>query len=224
MKKQLSYIIFLVDRSGSMISIKKDMVGGFNAFIAEQKKIKGDCKVFFYQFDTNYDTVYEGIDLNYVKDLDDNTYQPRGGTALYPSFGKTIKDIGKKLAAMSEGERPERILFITITDGEHNSSLSKVNGETVDHETFHQFTSKEIKNMVEHQTKIYKWNFIYIGANQDTWAVGNSMGYSKGTTLNYVANSVGVSDMFDKLNKGVTSYRLSSINKKFTFDEKQTND
>ena len=220
MKKNLTYIIFVVDRSGSMSSIKKDMIGGFNAFIAEQKKIKGDCKVFFYQFDTDYDTVYEGIDLNHVKDLDDNTYQPRGGTALYPSFGKTIEDIGKKLTTMSEDEKPERILFVTITDGEHNSSISKVNGETVNYETFHEFTSKEVKSMVEHQTQIYKWDFAYIGANQDAWAVGSSMGVCN--NLNYVASAKGTRAMFDSLSKSTSVYRASSKKKSFTFTEEES--
>lgn len=221
MKKDLTYIIFVVDRSGSMSSIKKDMIGGFNAFIAEQRKIKGDCKVFFYQFDTEYDTVYESIDLNSVKDLNENTYQPRGGTALYPSFGKTIEDIGKKLSLMPEEERPERVLFVTITDGEHNSWLSKVNEvEVWKIKDFHQFTDDQVKNMVEHQEQVYDWDFAYIGANQDAWAVGSSMGVSN--NLNYVASSKGTGDMWKNLSDSTKTYRAAGVKQKFTFEQTTT--
>ncbi len=220
MKKNLTYIIFVVDRSGSMGSIKKDMIGGFNAFIAEQKKIAGDCKVFFYQFDTEYDAVYEGIDLNKVKDLDEKTYVPRGGTALYPSFGKTIEDIGKRLAGLDEEDRPERILFVTITDGEHNSSICRINGDNIDWNKFHQFTDVEVKNMVEHQSSVYKWDFAYIGANQDAWAVGSSMGVAN--NLNYIASAAGTKAMFDSLNESTTKYRSSTTKKSFTFEEETT--
>lgn len=221
MKKDLCYIVFCVDRSGSMSSIKKDMIGGFNSFIAEQRKIKGDCKVFFYQFDTEYDTVYENIDLNNVKDLTDNTYQPRGGTALYPAFGKTIEDIGKKLSAMPEDERPERVLFVTITDGEHNSLLSKVNDVEVQKiKDFHQFTDTQVKNMVEHQEQVYGWDFAYIGANQDAWAVGSSMGVSN--NLNYVASTSGTNDMWRNLSNSTKAYRAAGVKQKFTFEQTTT--
>lgn len=215
MKKDLTYIIFVVDRSGSMSSIKNDMIGGFNAFIKEQRKIKGDCKVFFYQFDTDYDTVYEGVDLNSVSELTDKTYVPRGGTALYVSLGKTIEDMGKKLSAMPEDERPERILFVTITDGEDNSWLNVINGKRIEGE-FHQFTANQVKNMVEHQTQVYNWDFAYIGANQDAWAVGATMGVSN--NLNYVANSEGTTEMWDKLSAGTSTYRGSSKKVAFKFE------
>jgi hypothetical protein len=217
MKKNLTYIIFVVDRSGSMSSICKDMIGGFNSFIKKQKKINGDCKVFFYQFDTDYDTVYENLDLQLVADLTDKTYVPRGGTALYPSLGKTIEDIGKRLSAMSENERPERVLFVTITDGEHNSSLENVNGKRIDRKTFHQFTADQVKSMVEHQTQVYKWDFAYIGANQDAWAVGSSMGVSN--NLNYVASAAGTKNMFDNLSDSTATYRSSEKKRNFTFNK-----
>lgn len=217
MKKDLTYIIFVVDRSGSMSSICKDMIGGFNSFIKKQRKISGDCKVFFYQFDTDYDTVYESLDLNKVPDLTDKTYIPRGDTALYPSLGKTIEDMGKRQADLSENERPERILFVTITDGEHNASISRVNGDQIDYNKFHQFTSDQVKSMVEHQEQVYKWDFAYIGSNQDVWDVGSKMGISN--NLNYVASAAGTSDMFDNLEKSTTTYRSSKEKICFKFNK-----
>lgn len=220
MRKNLTYIIFVVDRSGSMAAIRSDMIGGFNAFIKEQRKTKGDCKVFFYQFDTEYDAVYEGIDLNTVKELNEDTYIPRGGTALYPSLGKTVEDIGKKLATLPENERPERVLFVTITDGEHNSALNRVNGNGIDVK-FHQFTVEQVKSMVQHQEQVYNWDFAYIGANQNTWKVGSSMGVSN--NLNYVASAEGTKAMFANLADSTTKYRASVSKEKFSFEADTTN-
>jgi len=199
MKSGLTYIIFVIDRSGSMSSIRTDMIGGFNAFIKAQRKANiGDCRVFAYQFDTEYTTIFENLDVNKVPELTEATYQPRGGTALYNSLGKTINDIGVKLAALPESERPEKVLVVTITDGEDNSVLSNVP------ESF-QYTSTKVKEMVKHQNENYKWDFAYIGANQDAWAVGSSMGVSN--NLNYVADSAGTAYAFDNLTKSTLSYR-----------------
>ena len=208
MKKNLTYIIFVVDRSGSMSSIAKDMIGGYNAFIKAQKDANaGDCKVFFYQFDTQYDAVYENVDINHVAELTDKTYVPRGGTALYCSLGKTIKNIGEKLSNLNESERPERVLIATITDGEDNSLLER--NEIYD--------SEQVKEMIKHQTEKYGWDFVYIGANQNAWAVGNKMGIAGNTKLNYVASAKGTSEMFDKLSKGTLSYRSATAKAAFAF-------
>lgn len=208
MKENLTYLIFVVDRSGSMASIYKDMIGGFNSFIKVQRDAKiGDAKVFFYQFDTEYEAVHEGVSLEDVPDLTDKTYIPRGGTALYCSLGKTINDMGARLANMPENERPEKVFVITITDGEDNEKLDG------NHEVY---TSDKVKEMIKHQTENYKWDFAYIGANQDAWSVGSGMGYSSGTTLNYVASAAGTAYMFDKLSQDTSNYR-SVKGAKFTF-------
>jgi len=210
MKKGLTYIIFVIDRSGSMSSIKKDMIGGFNSFIKAQRDSNiGDCRVFAYQFDTEYSTIFENLDVNKVADLTDATYQPRGGTALYNSLGKTINDIGAKLAALSESERPEKVLVVTITDGEDNSTLTNF-PEAV------QYNAEKVKGMVTHQTEVYKWDFAYIGANQDAWAVGGSMGVAN--NLNYVADSHGTAVAFDNLTKSTLRYRSAAPATAFAFN------
>jgi hypothetical protein len=117
------------------------------------------------------------------------------------------------LAGLPENERPEKVLFCTITDGEHNSNLE---GDA------YQFTADQVKQMVEHQTEIYDWDFVYIGANQDSWAVGQTIGNNVGTTLNYVATAAGTTNMFDSLNSNTITYRSATIKKKFTFEEEQT--
>lgn len=216
MKSGLTYIIFVIDRSGSMESIRTDMIGGFNAFIREQQAAKpGDCRVFAYKFDTVYEPMFEDKALAEVPELTKENYEPRGSTALYDSLAKTIVDIGARLAALPEDQRPERVLVVTITDGEDNSHLSG--------KEFTKYTSAQVKEMVDHQRTVYSWDFVYIGANQDAWAVGGSMGYASSSTLNYVADSDGTAYAFDKLSKGVTSYRCCAAKADFAFDADDKN-
>ncbi len=210
MKKYLTYIIFVIDRSGSMESIRNDMIGGFNSFIKTQKEANiGECRVFAYKFDTDYEIIFENMDINSVPLLDENSYQPRGGTALYDSLGFTIDNMGKRLANTDEDERPEKVLIVTITDGQDNSHVENI--KECEH-----YTSQKVKEMVKHQTENYKWDFAYIGANQDAWAVGTSMGVAGNSTLNYAATSRGTAQAFQTLGASTITYR-SSVGKAFSF-------
>lgn len=210
MKQGLSYIIFLIDRSGSMSSIQKDMIGGFNTFIKTQKNANiGECRVFAYKFDTDYEVVFENVDINSVPELNEKNYQPRGGTALYDSLGFTIDNMGKRLANTEELERPEKVLVVTITDGEDNDHLDNVNDV--------RYTSEKVKEMIKHQTERYKWDFAYIGANQDAWAVGTSIGCAN--NLNYAATSKGTATAFATLGASTIRYRSCADAFSFTDDE-----
>jgi len=194
MKSGLTYLIFVIDRSGSMASIRDDMIGGFNTFIKTQKDAKlGDCKVFAYKFDNIYETMFEDIDLNDVPQLDRNNYVPRDMTALYDAVGTTIDNMGLRLAAMKEKDRPEKVLVVTITDGEENSSRK--------------FNQQNVADKIKTQREQFNWDFAYIGANQDAWAVGHSIGYQAGTTLDYVADSQGTAYAFRKLCASTSAYR-----------------
>lgn len=201
MKKNLCWLVFCIDKSGSMTKIKDDMIGGFNSYIDSQIKANlGEARVFGYAFDTYYETLFENVDINLAPRLDATNYVPRGGTALYDSLGKTITDIGKRLADLAEADRPEKVLVITITDGEDNSHLSG--------NEFKQYSSTEVKDMVKHQSDVYNWDFAYIGANQDVWAVGASMGITgSASNLGYVADKAGTAYAFDNLAKSSTFYR-----------------
>lgn len=210
MKSGLTYLIFVIDRSGSMQSIRADMIGGFNSFIKSQQDANlGDCRVFAYKFDTTYEPMFEDIDLKQVPLLDNKSYDPRGGTALYDSLGKTIVDIGARLAALPEDQRPEKVLVVTITDGEDNDHLRN--------EGVTRYNSTSVAELVKQQTEKYSWDFAYIGANQDSWAVGASMGYSKGTTLDYAADSEGTACAFASLDSSARSYRSAGVGVKFSF-------
>lgn len=194
MKKDYTKIVFVVDRSGSMNSIANDVIGGYNKFISDQKALKhGTCDVSFYQFDTLYEIVYENTPIEFVKDLDKNTFVPRGYTALLDAVGNTIKNVGNHLEKLQESERPEKVLIVIITDGNENSS--------------HTYTWDQVKKSVEHQTNVYNWQFTYIGANQDAWSVGENLGIARGASLTYAANSKGSADMFASLSSNTTAYR-----------------
>lgn len=187
-KQDLTEIIVVLDRSGSMRSIKTDMEGGFDAFIAEQRKLPGECSVTLAQFDTVHEIVYAG---RLLADIPPLNLEPRGMTALLDAMGKTITATGSRLAALPDEQRPERVLFVVITDGEENSSV-----ET---------TREAVLSMVKHQTDVYKWQFVYFGANQDAIAAARDMGISM--AANFQADAHGTSKALHNLNVGTRSYR-----------------
>lgn len=188
MKQGLAEIVVVLDRSGSMQSIRDDMVGGFDSFIKEQQKVPGECNVTLAQFDDNYELVYSGISLMNVPSLD---LVPRGGTALMDAVGRTINEVGARLKATPEDQRPERVLFVILTDGHENASK--------------EFTKTRIFDMVTHQRTKYKWEFVYIGANQDSFTEAQGLGIA--TSENFKANAGGVRGMSVNMSVGTRSYR-----------------
>ena len=179
-----------------MESIRKDMIGGFNNFIKEQLKVPTDCKVSFYQFDTydpKVETVYEKRSLKEVPPLTAETFVPRGGTPLLDAVATVVKKVGSRLAETPESDRPEKVLVVVITDGEENSS--------------DEWTGEQVKQIIEHQEEKYKWEFVYLGANQNAWAVGGNLGFKASSTLAYVASAGGTKGMWDSLSDKTAKYR-----------------
>ena len=179
MKKDFTKIVFVFDKSGSMVSIARDMIGGFNSFVDNQRLVKGMCTVTLHQFDDIYETTYNNVNISDVVKLTSDTYKPRGSTALLDAVGKTINDLGKELSDLKEKDRPEKVIIVIITDGEENASK--------------EFTSENIKAMIQHQTEVYKWQFTFLGANQDSWSTGEALGIAGNNTLNYQSTGVNAS-------------------------------
>jgi hypothetical protein len=181
-RADLTHLYFLLDRSGSMQSIKTDTEGGFAAFIEEQRAGVGECRVTLAQFDNEYDVVYADKPLTDVPLLD---LQPRGSTALLDAMGRTVTEAGQKLDSMSEDERPGTVIVAIMTDGLENASQ--------------EWTHPAIKALVEQQTRQYGWQFLYMGADQDAIEVGvglgvaaaNSVRYGRGKTREAMAASAG---------------------------------
>lgn len=210
MKENYTHIVLLVDRSGSMRSIKNDMEGGIETFMEKQKKEIGTCTVTAAHFDTDYEILFNRVPIDQVEKV---TIVPRGGTALIDSMSQLINEVGIDLSSLEEDERPDRVLFITITDGEENSSR--------------EFTNEQLKDLIKEQEDKYKWNFTYIGANQDAFANASKFGGKFSNSLNYKATADGVDKMWDKLSDATSRYRnvtnlnLSSDSFKFTEEEQK---
>jgi hypothetical protein len=155
MKKGLSEIVLILDESGSMNSSKSDTIGGVNGFLKSQQKIRGEASITLVKFSDYYKIVNDAAPLDDVVFLDESNYIPSNTTALFDAVGKTIDNIGKRLAETPEGSRPEKVIFAIITDGLENASSM--------------FSQKQIFSMVTHQKEKYNWDFIFLGADIDTW-------------------------------------------------------
>ncbi len=194
MKNDYSHVAIVLDRSGSMESVKSDTIGGFNEFLKKQKQETGSCTFSLVQFDHEYEVLEDFKDINKVSELNNKTFSPRGMTALYDAVGRTITSIGKKLSEMKEEDRPERVIFVIVTDGLENSSK--------------EFTSDKISEMISHQTNIYKWQFMFLGANQDAIFAAGQIGIKSGNAMSYAATGTGVTKLFvQNLSKTVSNYR-----------------
>lgn len=172
---QRTLIAVLLDRSGSMESIKSDAEGGFNAFIAEQAAHPGEAKVTLAQFDTEYEVVYADRPIADVPPLE---LQPRGMTALFDGVGRLITDVGAELAALSESERPGHVIVVVMTDGHENASV--------------EWTHEAVSAAIRRQERNYSWDFLFLAANMDAVAVGQRLGFAADKSLTYAASSGGV--------------------------------
>ena len=196
-KKDFSEIICIIDRSGSMGSIRNDSIFGFNTFLQEQKKLPGEANLTLILFDDEYLVVHNNVNIQDVPELTEKTYVPRGWTALLDAIGKTIVTVGERLDKTPEENRPEKVIVAILTDGEENDS--------------EEYTSKEkINEMITHQREKYNWQFIFLGANQDAFKTGGSLGINSADTFNFAANSVGTRSAYNNMTKTVSSYRTNS--------------
>ena len=168
MRNDLTDITVVIDRSGSMASTKSDAEGGLNTFVEEQKRQPGNGVYSLVQFDTVYEWVHRAMNL---KDVPPFTLVPRGSTALLDAVGRAVVETGERLAAMPEADRPGLVVFVIVTDGEENSSR--------------EYTKAAVKEMIERQRNVYKWQFTFIGANQDAFAEAGAVGIPMAAALNY---------------------------------------
>lgn len=172
-------ITFVLDRSGSMVAIKDETIGGFNRLLEDQRELaaKGnlDTRVTLYQFDDKHETLYTARPVAEAPDLTPHTFVPRGFTALNDAIGQAIVKTGARLEAMDEDQRPGRVLFVILTDGGENASQ--------------EYRGEHLKRMITHQTDTYGWDFTFIGANQDAFLTAAQLGI--GSSLSYGANAAG---------------------------------
>ena len=200
-------IIVVLDRSGSMHKIKDDTIGGFNQFLKEQKKQKGKAKMTLILFDDRYEPAFHGIDIQDVKELNENTFVPRGMTALLDAIGKTINSTYSSIKSSKKKDRPEQVVFVVITDGRENDSK--------------EFTRETIFNMITEMKEKDKWEFMFLGANQDAIKEGGQYGFAADSSLNYSATPKGVSTSYMAMSDKIVVYRSTGKLDAFTDDERK---
>lgn len=183
-------IVTILDRSGSMSSIRADMEGGFKTFIAEQKALPGECLCSLYQFDNKFEVVYENKPIAAVDDL---MLIPRGGTALLDAVGSTIALVGEQLAALAEEKRPGAVVIQIITDGQENSSK--------------EYKLADVKASIERQQKEFNWQFLYLGVQDSTFNDAKNLGIAQAAMFN--ASGVGVRGMYSQTSEATKGYRAS---------------
>lgn len=174
-----SLIAVLLDRSGSMQSIKSDTEGGLAAFFEEQRKVEKTVRVTFAQFDTEYECLYSNTPLEQVPPP---VLYPRGGTALYDAIGKLITDIGAELASRPESDRPGTVIVVILTDGHENSSR--------------EWTHSAVRSLIQQQQDQYNWDFLFLGANMDAVQIGTELGFAPQQSITYGAAPAGVQGVF----------------------------
>lgn len=192
MKRNLTELVFILDRSGSMAGLERDTIGGFNSMLEKQKKTEGDAVVTTVLFDSEYELLHDRADMRGIAPLTDRDYMVGGCTALLDAMGRTIHKVKKARANVLPGFRPQKTLFVIITDGEENAS--------------HEYTASQIRKLVEQQ-KEEGWEFVFLGANIDAITAAGRIGIDASRAVDYRADSTGTRTNFDALSGLVDKVR-----------------
>ena len=195
MKKGLTELVFIVDRSGSMAGLEKDTIGGFNSMLKEQAELAGEARVTTVLFDNQYRLLHDRIDIRAVAPFSEADYRVGGGTALLDAIGRTIKKIRAVQKQTAEDYRAEKVLFVIITDGEENSSRK--------------YSAEQIKECIEHQKEKYGWEFVFFGANMDAVLEASKLGISAEFARGWLANAAGTAMAYNDMSAIMAEIRKS---------------
>ena len=193
MRKNLTEIVFILDRSGSMSGLEKDTIGGFNAMIEKQRKEPGEAYISTLLFDNETQVIHDRVALNKVPALTDKEYYVRGCTALLDAVGGAIHHIGNVHKYAREEDRPEKTLFVITTDGMENASRT--------------YTYDKVKAMITRQKAKYGWEFLFLGANIDAAKEAGRFGIAPERATNYHADTKGTNVIYETLSSAIGSYR-----------------
>ncbi len=195
MKKNLTELVFILDRSGSMLGLESDTIGGFNSMIEKQRKQDGECYVSTVIFDDVSEVLHDRVKLADVPKMTDNDYTVRGCTALIDAIGGAIHHIGNIHKYARPEDVPENTMFIITTDGCENAS--------------HRYSSEQVKNMIERQKSKYGWEFLFIGANIDAVKTARTYGIAPDRAVNYHADKMGTSVVYETVSRAVCNVRAA---------------
>lgn len=196
MKKGLTELVFILDRSGSMSGLERDTIGGYNAMLEKQKSEPGEVLITTVLFDDRYELLHDRINIRGIEPITDKEYFVRGSTALLDAVGKTINKIGNVQKHTTKDERAEQVMFVITTDGMENASR--------------EFTYEKVRQMIENQKSKYGWEFIFLGANIDAISTAERFGISKDRATNYNADSEGTFLNYEVISEAVSSIRASN--------------
>ena len=195
MKKNLTELVFILDRSGSMAGLEGDTIGGFNAMIEKQKREPGEAYVSTVLFDNVSEVVHDRMDIQKVEPMTREQYYVRGSTALLDAVGKAIRHVGNVHKYAREEDRPEKTLFVITTDGMENASC--------------EYDYEKVRRMIEHEKEKYGWEFIFLGANIDATKEAARFGIRADRAANYHADTVGTAVIYEAVCDAVCSVRAS---------------
>lgn len=185
-------IICIIDKSGSMNSIKSDAIGGFNEFLREQKEVEDDTKITLNLFDSGFKNLYKSLPIKESENLTDENYIPSSMTALYDAIGLSIDEAKERF----KDNQPDRVLVVILTDGEENRSI--------------EYDQKRIFDMIDEQSK-NNWEFIFLAANQDAMKTASKLNIKSGNSMNFMSDSKGTRGVYSQMSNSVKSYRTSNI-------------
>ena len=193
MKNNMTELVFILDRSGSMSGLESDTIGGFNSLIEKQRRQEGECYVSVVLFDNESEVLYDRVKLSEVGEMTAEDYTVRGCTALIDAIGGAIHHIGNIHKYARKEDVPEHTMFVITTDGMENAS--------------YRYSSDRVKKMVERQKEKYGWEFLFIGANIDSVETAGRFGIGADRAVNYHADSKGTSVLFEAVSRSIGSMR-----------------
>lgn len=195
MKKGLTELVFILDRSGSMCGLESDTIGGYNAMLDKQKGEPGEAIVTTVLFDDRYELLHDRINLCGIKPLTSKEYYTRGTTALLDAIGKTINKIVNVQRNTGEDEQAENIIFVITTDGMENASK--------------EYSYEKVHELIEHQKSRYGWEFIFLGANIDAEDTAERFGIGRDRAANYNADKEGTLLNYEVISETVSYMRAN---------------
>ena len=193
MKKNLTELVFILDKSGSMSGLEKDTIGGFNSLLEQQRKVDGECVITTVLFDNRYELLHDRIDIRAVQPITGKEYFVGGSTALLDAIGRTIHKIGTAQKNTAEAYRAEKVMFVIITDGEENASRC--------------YSAAQIRQMIQHQKERYGWEFIFLGANIDAVETAGRFGIDADRAVDYVPDGEGTELNYRMMSQTVATFR-----------------
>ena len=193
MNKNLTELVFILDRSGSMCGLEQDTIGGFNSMLKKQKREEGQAYVSTVLFDNVSEVIHDRVDIQNVPALTNKEYYVRGSTALLDAVGKAIHHIGNVHKYAREEDRPQKTLFVITTDGMENASR--------------EYTYEKVRTMIQRQTEKYGWEFIFLGANIDAAKEAARFGIRAECAANYHADRQGTAVIYEAMSDAVCQAR-----------------